>query len=125
MPRLVVLPLGGESAYFAGLKEQRRKIAEVYVAENVTVKDMMKRFHVSRNTVNAALKEQGIPIDRLRNRVEAGVTYTQWRCLCGKLHRCYHDGQDMPEEPEQVISDEVSAAALAQAKAEHPEWFRK
>lgn len=82
-------------AFMASLAEQRRAIAKFYVEHpDATITAVMRHFKVSRNTVKRALTEAKVSVDRLRNPIEAGATYTQWICpLCEKRHRCYHAPQ--------------------------------
>ncbi len=80
--------------YWGFLKEKRKKMAAFY-EENpqVTVQEVMAQFRVSRYWVEKALEENGVSVDRSRNRIEkGGFHYEQRVCShCGEKYRHYCD----------------------------------
>ena len=77
--------------YWAIRKAERKRMA-LYYQENsqVTVKMVMTKFHVSRHTLNKALEENGVAVDRSRNPAYSDRGSKQHRCLdCGETYRHY------------------------------------
>lgn len=99
--------------FLAQKRDERRALAKEYKENSeVTVKDLMLKYGVSRNTANRGLREAGIEIEKERNKVsQKGHSYFQVKCPhCAKVIRHYCE--------EASEAQEMGSSSLAKAQVD-------